>query len=283
MEIRHIHTQYRSISIATPVTLLPALEQSVFSCLLEPGGKKLPRHYQIYPENNRFSLYRQKRKTHRNRSVNKIIYALEWQIVEDLIKAHKKVLQFHAAALEYNQHGYLFVGLPGSGKTSLSIFLQRHGWQLLSDEFGLVDPASRQMIAMPRNIIIKPHLSTLLEVPQNGRGIRIRSDNPKQAESFFVPADTFGIVSLQNRTVLQKLILLKADPEREYTLEKTSQVRAFEFLFDHLFTHRLENAQEFDTLVNVLRNCSTAILTLRNPLTLPEQAATQLVTELRNL
>ena len=89
----------RTISIQYPQLLHDKIVSSVFTTHLNEQGYRSDISYNIEISDNKYHLYRNNRLTHRNKSVNKIIYALEWQIVNDCINSYKKQSKFHAAAL----------------------------------------------------------------------------------------------------------------------------------------------------------------------------------------
>lgn len=66
-----------------------------------------------------------------------------------------RFLLFHAGSLLRGDAAVLLPGASGSGKSTLSAGLAAAGWTLLSDEFGLLDPANGMLAPCPRPISIK--------------------------------------------------------------------------------------------------------------------------------
>jgi HprK-related kinase A len=78
-------------------------------------------------------------------------WGLNWCIATG---AHRYLL-FHCAAVERRGHALLMPAMPGSGKSTLAACLLGAGWRLLSDEFGILDYRSGQILPMPRAIPLK--------------------------------------------------------------------------------------------------------------------------------
>lgn len=61
----------------------------------------------------------------------------------------------HSATLERDGRALLMPAPPGSGKSTLCAALVGRGWRLLSDEFALVDPATGELLPVPRPVALK--------------------------------------------------------------------------------------------------------------------------------
>lgn len=64
-------------------------------------------------------------------------------------------LTLHAAVLERGGRAIVLPAPSGSGKSTLCAGLAHRGWRLLSDELTLIDPASGQVVAVPRPVSLK--------------------------------------------------------------------------------------------------------------------------------
>ena len=80
---------------------------------------------------------------------------LEWGINWCVSQYMHVLLMLHSAAVERNGHGMLLPAHPGSGKSTLGFALDRLGYRMLCDEFGLVDPESGCLVPYPRLVPLK--------------------------------------------------------------------------------------------------------------------------------
>ena len=80
---------------------------------------------------------------------------LEWGINLVVALRSHSLLMLHSAAVERGGHVMLFPAWPGAGKTTLCAALVHRGWRLFSDEFGLVRPATMDVVPIPRPMPLK--------------------------------------------------------------------------------------------------------------------------------
>lgn len=78
-------------------------------------------------------------------------WGLNWVIANH---AHQFAI-VHAATVEKNGRGYIFPGVPGSGKSTLCAALVCRGWRLLSDEMALISLTDGLIWPIPRPVSLK--------------------------------------------------------------------------------------------------------------------------------
>ena len=76
---------------------------------------------------------------------------LNWQVAS----ACKQYLMFHAGVISKDGVGLVMPAMSGSGKSTLAAGLSYRGWQLHSDEFGLLDMESGELVPYPRAVSLK--------------------------------------------------------------------------------------------------------------------------------
>jgi len=266
MHIFNVQIQRANISIESIPSVSSDITSTVFSSLITPGDKIYTPHYRLLSEDNRYILFRNKRLTHRNKKIENILYSLEWQIVNDLIKKNNNLLQFHAAVMSHNNKGYIFVGNSGSGKTSISIYLLKHKWNFLSDEFALLNPLTLKLTPFPRNLIIKPHLYNYLDIPENHKSIMINRNEGDKYPVYFLSPSFFGPVVTDTPILMKKIIFLKKSTEEKFQIENIGQTEAFKLLMDNLFNPHNFKQKLPDILISIVRKTSSYKLTFSNPL-----------------
>lgn len=80
---------------------------------------------------------------------------LEWGM-NWCIAAHEySRFLLHAAVLVKNNKAIIFPALPGSGKSTLSVYLGLAGWSVYSDEMAIIDVVSHNVIPVFRPVCLK--------------------------------------------------------------------------------------------------------------------------------
>ena len=263
----YLHSEYfpLTISLECPENLSVLISSTVFSELITTQPFHSAIKYRVTEIDKKYYLFRNKRLTHRNKKIEKIIYALEWQIVSDLIRQNKSILKFHAASLSVNGNGYLFIGDSGTGKTSLSISLLQNGWNFLSDEFGLLDPASLQLLPFPRNLIIKPHHHKYLNsIPANIQ-FKLKDDEGNHFPAIYMAPAIFGKSDYSILPKIHKIFLLE-NQTNGFDIQSVSQSDAFNQLLTLLFNSHNFRKTLVIIFTKLLRNISIYRLKMQNPL-----------------
>jgi HprK-related kinase A len=80
---------------------------------------------------------------------------MEWGLNYAMALRSHQFCLLHAAVLERNGKALVMPAMPGSGKSTLCAALMHRGWRLFSDEFGILDPRSGQLLPIPRVIPLK--------------------------------------------------------------------------------------------------------------------------------
>jgi hypothetical protein len=267
-----------TISLQYPKSLYQQIANSVFSGLVS-NQKAIPDiQYRIVFKDGKYLLFRNNRQTHLNRSINKIIYALEWQVVADILNNFKTELKFHAASLTFQQKGYLFIGNSGTGKTSLSITLMRQGWQLLSDEFGILNPVSFEVYPFPRNILIKPHHPISQMEKENYLSIRLKT-NHKTSTIYYFPPSYFGQTGAK-QVPLKKIFFLHPVASESYKIKAMGQRETIENLLRSISNSNLIKVNFEQFVTNFLKRVKVYELFLPNPFNLPAKVLQKLSSQL---
>lgn len=256
----------KTILLNFPDLMSEQIENSIFSAIISHESAESHIYYNIDHSDNKLYLQRNGRLTHQNKSSQKIIYALEWQILKDALNSYKKDYKFHAAGLSHRNNGYLFVGDSGSGKTSISMVLMKLGWKLLSDEFGILNPGSLKLYPFPRNFIIKPHHPVDEDFKNRFVNVAYNMDAQKIMISY-IPLSIFGKVE-SHPVKLKSVFFLKYSESSTYCIAPLGQTEAFANLIKQLYNPQLFKRNSLDHLSNLLNNISFFQLLLPNPFNL---------------
>jgi len=256
----------KTIAFNYPDFMAEQIENSIFSAIISHESAESYIRYNIDHSGNKLYLQRNGRLTHQNKSSQKIIYALEWQVLKDALNSYKKDYKFHAAGLSHKNNGCLFVGDSSAGKTSISMVLMELGWELLSDEFGILNPGSLKLYPFPRNFIIKPHHP--VDAVLKSRFVNVAyNTGTRKIKIAYIPPTVFGKVASQP-VKLKSVYFLKYSELSTYRITPLGQTEAFANLIKQLYNPHLFKRNSLDHLLNLLNNISFFQLLLPNPFNL---------------
>ncbi len=247
-----------------------AVKQILFNAIIQVNDTKCSNpDFDIYSSNNEYIISGKKITTQKFKNIELLLYNIEWQIVDFLIEQQKNILQFHAASLSYKNDGYLFIGNPGTGKTSISIALLKKGFSYLSDEVGLLS-LQNKLYPFPRNMIIKPHLRNIIDIPSNSYNLYIdRDEKGKELANFLSPL-LFGKIETRESVPLKKIFFLESIKKPEYNIEKIGQYSIFNKMLQQLFNpERFRDLPE--KIISIFSNTSCFKLTIGKPLIFTEK------------
>lgn len=83
------------------------------------------------------------------------VYSIEKDITLHLQEMRPELFFLHAAALERHGRCIVITAASGTGKSTMALALQRHGFRYLSDELAPVDLRSGSVLAYPHALCLK--------------------------------------------------------------------------------------------------------------------------------
>jgi HprK-related kinase A len=171
-------------------------------------------------------------------------WGLNWCIATT---AHQYLL-LHCATIARNQRAVLMPALPGSGKSTLAACLVGEGWQLLSDEFGIVDPRSGLLLPMPRPIPLKN--ASIAVFRERGTGLElgpVYAGTRKGDVAHVLPPQQS--LQQQNAAAVPALIIFpKYRASAALTLRRQPPHVAHTRLANNAFNYQVRGRQAFDVV-----------------------------------
>ncbi len=176
---------------------------------------------------------------------------LNWQTISTV----HQYLIFHAGVVERNGIGVIMPGMSGSGKSTLSAGLGYSGWRMLSDEFGLLNPATGLLHSYPRPISLKNNSADIMrEYAPEDRFSLAYEGTPKGTITYLAPPK--ASIEAMARTVRPRLVLFPVfKPGTTPQVEKISSIEAFV-----LFKHSTVNNERlrlmaYETVSGLVESC----------------------------
>jgi HprK-related kinase A len=161
-------------------------------------------------------------------------------------------LVVHSAVVEKDGVAALLPAAPGSGKSTLCAALAFSGWRLMSDEFALIDPASGELIALPRPISLKGASIDVMgsRVPALRFSPVLTDFDATTARHVAPPTD--AVVNQRARARAAWVIVPKWTAGAPLSLEPTGRARMLAHLADSSFNYNLVGPAGFDRLAEIV-------------------------------
>jgi HprK-related kinase A len=170
------------------------------------------------------------------------------------------LLLFRAASLERNGHVLLLPGQQRSGKTTLSVALIRHGYRLLSDEFGILDLRSGQFVPMPTALSLSHESIQVLRQfsPEADMGQATGDAGFGTAKYLRPPEESVrraGETASARWTVFPAFSALGEAPDERFELEPLTEGTMFLMLATHSYDYEILGAEGFRAVSQLVRSC----------------------------
>jgi HprK-related kinase A len=180
---------------------------------------------------------------------------LEWGLNWCVSSHCHQYLTIHAAVVERRGKALILPAPSGSGKSTLCAGLTFSGWRLLSDELTLIEPASGQIVPLPRPISLK-----------NASIAAIRQFSPEAVIGPVVHETTKGDVAhvrppkegvqrAADRATPGWIVLPQYVAGSEPRLAPLPKAQAFMRLVDNAFNYHVHGRRGFDVLAALVERC----------------------------
>ena len=180
---------------------------------------------------------------------------LEWGANWLIGKRLNHLLMLHAGALERDGLALLLPAVPGAGKSTLSAALSLRGWRLLSDEFGVWDPAAAVFRAMLKPVALKNESIDVIRrfAPQSQIGPVF--PKTRKGDVAHLPASADAVARCCESAAPGAVILPQWRAGSATVLEPLPTDRVFPALAYNAFNYTVLGAVGFESVVQLVRRC----------------------------
>lgn len=188
------------------------------------------------------------RAPHEDMPAGQALPVLEWGINLVIALRYHCFLMLHAAVLERGGRALLLPAWPGHGKTTLCAALAHRGWRLLSDEFGLVRPGSRDLVPIPRPMPLKNASIEVIRrfVPQAFLGPTIPGTRKGDIAHVRPPGDS--IARAQETAPAAWIVFPRWETGAALTFEAMSHAEGYMQLATNAFNYEMLGEAGFETV-----------------------------------
>ena len=244
--VRHLHEPLYTLYADYPLID----ERSVFSFHVHVAERRsFPRWYRRMV---RFKV--DGRAPHEDFPADQSLPVLEWGV--NLVVALRShcFLMLHSAVLERDGRAMLLPAAPGFGKTTLCAALAHRGWRLLSDEFGLIRPHTRDFIPVPRPMALKNESIAVLRSFAPEAVIGPSTQNTRKGTVAHVKPPADSVYRQHVPAPARWVVFPRWEPRAGLSLEPLSTVESFMMLAMNAFNYELLGEAAFRTVRTVIKH-----------------------------
>ena len=179
----------------------------------------------------------------------------EWGLNYSIATRAHQYCYLHSAVLERNGRALILPAMPGSGKSTLCAALMHRGWRLFSDEFGIIQPETGELLPMPRVIPLK---NRSIEVIRNFAPEAVMGPLfPKTRKGDVVHvAPTAESVERQDESAFPAWVVFpRFHPESDTRLAPVPDSQAFVRLSNNSFNYHLLGETSYRALTSMVKGC----------------------------
>ena len=187
--------------------------------------------------------------------VDQSLAVLEWGINLAFAMRGNYLLMLHAAVVEKGDRVMLLPAWPGHGKTTLCTALVHRGWRLFSDEFGLVQPQTLELIPVPRLMPLKNESIQVIRrfAPDAVMGPLI--PNTRKGDVAHVRPPLESLERFRERASAKLVVFPRWQSKAALQLEPMPPMQAFMMLATNAFNYEILGESAFRTVAQLVRTC----------------------------
>lgn len=179
----------------------------------------------------------------------------EWGLNYCIASKFHSCLTLHAAVVAKNGQAMVIPAPPGSGKSTFCALLCQHGWQLLSDEFAIIDLESGRVCPLPRPISLKNESIEVIKasLQQDGKGVlsdEFCGTSKGRVALYSLPISSHAP---QGHTYpIKQVIFPRFNPKQPCLFELMSPAQCLMQLADNSFNFAILGQRAFTCLASIV-------------------------------
>lgn len=163
-------------------------------------------------------------------------------------------LLLHAGVLARGEHAVILPAAPGSGKSTLSCALHLAGWRFLSDEFGVIDPESGEVLPLLKPAALKNQSIEIICAHPQARLGPVFPGTRKGDVAHFTP-DAASIAARHQRAQPRLVVFPQFRAGASLRATPIPAANAALRLGLNSFNYRTLGSIGFHSVVRLARNC----------------------------
>ena len=186
---------------------------------------------------------------------------LEWGINWCVARRAHQFLMMHSAVVARGESALVLPAPPGSGKSTLCAALVQRGWRLFSDEFALIEPATGELMAMPRPIALKERSIGIIAARARDAVFGPHAQNSEGQLVAHLRPPPASVADAARPARPRWIVFPKYRAGAALALEPITRARALVQLAESSFNYNVHGASGFWRLVDVIDRSDSYRLT----------------------
>ena len=179
--------------------------------------------------------------------------SLEWGINYVIASNAFEYLIVHSGIVAKKDQAILFPAPPGSGKSTLTAYLQGcDEWRLLSDEMALIDPKTQLAQPFVRPICLKNNSVDLVKSWYPQLATSTLAANTHKGDVIHVAPSEFSWQQRQTPATISAIVFPQYQPNAELEIYQLNQAQGFMKLAENAFNFSLLGERGFTILTSII-------------------------------
>jgi len=179
----------------------------------------------------------------------------EWGINWCFAQRFNQYILLHAGTLAQGNKGIVMAAVPGSGKSTLSAAMMLRGFRLLSDEFGVLDPATGGLLPMLKPIALKNQSIDIIRFFSDCASLGPTFVGTKKGDVAHLGPDRPSVIARHQAATPALIIFPRYEDGAKLTLTLQSPDLAFSRLAFNSFNYALLGPISFTAVAALAARC----------------------------
>lgn len=179
----------------------------------------------------------------------------EWGVNWCFAQRFNQYVLLHAGSLALDNRAVVMAALPGSGKSTLSAALMLSGFRLLSDEFGVLDPASGNLLPMIKPVALKNRSIDVIRAFSKEACLGPTFTATRKGNVAHLAPDMASAQGIRHSAKPALIIFPKYQEGTELSLKPQASEQAFARLAFNSFNYALLGPVSFSAVANLAASC----------------------------
>lgn len=179
----------------------------------------------------------------------------EWGINWCFAQRFNQYVLLHAGTLALGDRAVIMAATPGSGKSTLSAALMLRGFRLLSDEFGVLDPETGNLLPMLKPVALKNRSIDVIRSFSDDAWLGPTFKATRKGDVAHLAPDEASVSAVRQPAKPAVVIFPKYEAGAELSLKPQAPEQAFARLAFNSFNYALLGPISFAAVADVAASC----------------------------